>query len=182
MRPVVPAYRFRCYGSASMQAVASHTETESSVPRKGPPPSELAQAARAFEVIRRNGAIVPFNADKIALAMTKAFLAVEGGQGGASARVRDLVARLTSAVVQALTRRLPGGGTVHIEDIQDQVELALMREGCHDVARAYVLYRERRAAERAAEAAAGGGQAAVEPLLHAVDGDHRIALERAVLR
>ncbi len=165
-----------------MQAVASHTETESSVPRKGTPPSELAQAARAFEVIRRNGAIVPFNAEKIALAMTKAFLAVEGGHGGASARVRDLVARLTSAVVQALTRRLPGGGTVHIEDIQDQVELALMREGCHDVARAYVLYRERRAAERAAQAAAGGGQAAAEPLLHAVDGDRRIPLERAALR
>lgn len=165
-----------------MQAVASHTETESSAPRKAPPLSEFAQAGRAFEVIRRNGAIVSFNAEKIALAMTKAFIAVEGGQGGASARVRDLVARLTAGVVQALTRRLPGGGTVHIEDIQDQVELALMRSGEHDVARAYVLYRERRAAERAAAAAASTDGVALEPVLHATDGERRIPLERAALR
>lgn len=141
---------------------------------------ELSQDMSSFEVIRRNGAVVPFNAEKIAVAMTKAFLAVEGGQGGASARVRDLVARLTKTVVQALTRRMPGGGTVHIEDIQDQVELALMREGCQDVARAYVLYRERRAAERAA---AGEAQrvAAGAPVLHVTDGDRRFPLDHAAL-
>ena len=111
-------------------------------------PSSTAQAG--LEVIRRNGSAVPFQADKIAVAMTKAFLAVEGSQGAASARIRDVVAHLTQQVVSALTRRLPAGGTVHIEAIQDQVELALMRSGEHDVARAYVLYRERRAAERAA--------------------------------
>ena len=110
-----------------------------------------------LEVIRRNGAIVPFQSEKIAAAMTKAFLAVSGQQGVASAKTRDLVRRLTETVMAALTRRLPAGGTVHIEDIQDQVELALMRSGEHDVARAYVLYREKRAAARATEAPASEG-------------------------
>lgn len=108
-----------------------------------------------LEVIRRNGAIVSFHADKIAAAMTKAFLAVSGQPGITSAKTRDLVKRLTDTVVAALTRRLPAGGTVHIEDIQDQVELALMRSGEHDVARAYVLYREKRATARTAEAPGG---------------------------
>ncbi len=135
----------------------------------------------AFQVIRRNGACVEFDAHKIATAMTKAFVAVEGTQASASARMRDLVARLTCNVVQALTRRLPDGGSVHIEDIQDQVELALMREGCHDVARAYVLYRERRAAERAAARAAQveSGEA---PVLHVVDNGERRPLDLAGLR
>ena len=107
-------------------------------------------ALAALQVIRRNGAVVEFNPEKISVAMTKAFLAVEGSQSSVSSRVRELVARLTDVVLGSLTRRLPDGGTVHIEDIQDQVELALMRSGEHDVARAYVLYRERRSAERAA--------------------------------
>ncbi len=163
-----------------MQVFSSHDGAESAVHRNRPAPFARVEAVGAFEVIRRNGVIVPFNPDKIALAMTKAFLAVEGEQSVVSARVRDLVQRLTTVVVQALTRRLPGGGTVHIEDIQDQVELALMREGCHDVARAYVLYRERRAAERAA--ALDCKRAGSEPLLHAVDGDQFIPLEREILR
>lgn len=100
-------------------------------------------------VIRRNGAVVPFDASKIQVAMTKAFLAVQGTGGAASARVREQVAKLTEQVLGALERRQPGGGTFHIEDIQDQVELALMRAGEHEVARAYVLYREERARERA---------------------------------
>ena len=109
-------------------------------------------ALAALQVIRRNGAVVHFDPEKISVAMTKAFLAVEGSQSAVSSRVREVVARLTDVVVRSLTRRLPDGGTVHIEDIQDQVELALMRSGEHDVARAYVLYRERRTAERAAHA------------------------------
>ena len=97
-----------------------------------------------YRVIRRNGSVVGFEPRKIAVAMTKAFIAVSGGQGAASAKVREVVARLTEDVVNALIRRQPSGGTFHIEDIQDQVELALMRSGEHDVARAYVLYREDR--------------------------------------
>lgn len=102
-----------------------------------------------YRVIRRNGAVVAFEPNKIAVAMTKAFIAVHGGQAAASARIRELVEGLTQNVVTALIRRQPEGGTFHIEDIQDQVELALMRSGEHEVARAYVLYRERRAEERA---------------------------------
>src|SRR3546814_8717732 len=106
----------------------------------------------SYNVIRRNGSVVGFEPSKIAIAMTKAFLAVNGGQGAASARVRELVETLASQAVNALVRNRPAGGTFHIEDIQDQVELALMRSGEHDVARAYVLYREKRAQERAAAA------------------------------
>lgn len=102
-----------------------------------------------YKVIRRNGSVVPFEPSKISIAMTKAFLAVNGGQGAVSARVRELVEQLTANVVSALLRRQPNGGTLHIEDIQDQVELSLMRSGEHDVARSYVLYREERTRERA---------------------------------
>ncbi len=104
-----------------------------------------------YKIIRRNGSVVGFEPSKIAVAMTKAFLAVNGSQGAASARVRELVAGLTETVVGALIRRQPAGGTFHIEDIQDQVELALMRSGEHDVARSYVLYREERSRARAHE-------------------------------
>src|SRR5512132_3174387 len=112
-----------------------------------------------YKVIRRNGAVVGFEPSKIAIAVTKAFLAVNGGQSAASARVRELTAQLTDAVVTALMRRKPEGGAIHIEEIQDQVELAMMRGGEHEVARAYVLYRERRAQERAQEKTAKGGKA-----------------------
>ena len=135
------------------------------------PPSAMSTVATIadIKVIRRNGAVVLFEAPKINVAMTKAFLAVQGGQGAASARVRELTESLTEQVAQALVRRLPAGGTIHIEDIQDQVELALMRSGEHEVARAYVLYRERRAQERAA--AANAQVQAPAPALHmTVDG------------
>lgn len=104
-----------------------------------------------LQVIRRNGDVVAYHLDKISIAITKAFLAVEGNQSAASQRVREQVAVLSQLVNHALLRRLPAGGAIHIEDIQDQVELALMRNGNHDVARAYVLYREKRNAERAAD-------------------------------
>jgi ribonucleoside-diphosphate reductase alpha chain len=104
-----------------------------------------------YKVIRRNGSVVGFEPAKISIAMTKAFLAVHGGQGAASARVREEVVKLTDGVVAALMKRKPEGGAIHIEEIQDQVELQLMRGGEHEVARAYVLYREKRAQERAAQ-------------------------------
>jgi ribonucleoside-diphosphate reductase alpha chain len=110
-----------------------------------------------YKLIRRNGAVVSFEPSKIGIAVTKAFLAVNGGQGAASARVREQVENITQAVVNALVRSRPAGGTIHIEDVQDQVELSLMRAGERDVARAYVLYREKRTEERAAEKAAKAG-------------------------
>ena len=132
-----------------------------------------------YKVIRRNGAVVGFEPGKITVAVTKAFLAVEGGQGAASARVRELVADLTQQVVRALMRRQPSGGTFHIEDIQDQVELSLMRFGQHDVARAYVLYREKRAQARMQEASAR--KASAQPILHVVDHGERRPLDMARL-
>src|SRR5499425_66969 len=132
-----------------------------------------------YKVIRRNGAVVGFEPAKISVAVTKAFLAVEGGQSAASARIREIVAGLTDVVVGALARRQPGGGTFHIEDIQDQVELALMRSGAHEVARAYVLYREKRAEARAQEAAQK--KKSSQPQLNVVEDGVRRPLDMARL-
>ena len=110
------------------------------------------QLSHRYNVVRRNGKLTSFDKNKIAVAMTKAFLAVEGGQAAASTRVHETVEKLTNLVVETLTRRQPDGGTFHIEDIQDQVELSLMRNGEQKIARAYVLYREQRAHARAEEA------------------------------
>ncbi|KHK50549.1 ribonucleotide-diphosphate reductase subunit alpha [Ralstonia sp. A12] len=154
-------------------------------------PSQFAQSAGGtavaasagyadYKIIRRNGAVVSFEPSKIAVAMTKAFLAVNGGQGAASARVRELVDQQTQNVVRALLRSRPNGGTFHIEDVQDQVELALMRSGEHDVARAYVLYRERRAQERAQ-----AGETQQQPAfigLNVTDGGITRPLDMAALR
>jgi len=101
-----------------------------------------------FRVIRRNGKVTAYDREKIAIAMTKAFLAVEGGNAAASSRIHEIVGELAEQVELALTRRIPDGGTFHIEDIQDQVELALMRSGNQRVARAYVIYREEHARAR----------------------------------
>ena len=123
----------------------------------------------SYQCIRRNGDVVPFAPDKISVALSKAFLAVLGSEAGGSSRLRDEVEHLTATVVAALIRRRPEGGPIHIEDIQDQVELALMRAGEQEVARAYVLYRERRAAERRAAREALGLAAA--PTLHVTRAD-----------
>jgi ribonucleoside-diphosphate reductase alpha chain len=127
-----------------------------------------------YQIIRRNGAVVPFEPNKIAVAMMKAFLAVHGTQGAASASVREVVDVLTQQVIRALVRSRPGGGTFHIEDVQDQVELGLMRGEHHEIARAYVLYRERRTQERARQA---DQIAPITPVLHALDGGQRIVLD-----
>jgi ribonucleoside-diphosphate reductase alpha chain len=137
-------------------------------------------AYHGYQIIRRNGAVVSFEPNKIAVALMKAFLAVHGTQGAASASVRETVDELTESVVRGLLRSRPGGGTFHIEDVQDQVELGLMRGGHHEVARAYVLYRERRAQERAKQAQAA---APVAPALHVTDEHgHRVPLDEAKLQ
>ena len=147
-------------------------------PEDTSPPTSSSALAH-YQIIRRNGAVVPFEPNKIAVALMKAFLAVHGTQGAASASVREVVDSLTQAVVKALVRSRPGGGTFHIEDVQDQVELGLMRSSNHEVARAYVLYRERRTQERA--------QIKVEktpaaPVLHVIDGGQRVALDLGYLQ
>ncbi|OFZ86749.1 MAG: ribonucleoside-diphosphate reductase subunit alpha [Betaproteobacteria bacterium RIFCSPLOWO2_12_FULL_62_58] len=150
------------------------TETVPSVPTANFAAPEISTAQESlyaqYKVIRRNGAVVGFEPAKISIAMTKAFIAVNGGQGAASARVREQVAMLTENVVNTLIRRQPSGGTFHIEDVQDQVELALMRAGEHNVARAYVLYREERAKERARERQAQQAAAqAAQPVINVTD-------------
>ncbi|MBP6717447.1 MAG: ribonucleoside-diphosphate reductase subunit alpha [Rhodoferax sp.] len=137
------------------------------------------QSVDRYQIIRRNGAVVPFEPTKIAVAMMKAFLAVTGAQGAASASVRETVDELTQGVVRALMRSRPGGGTFHIEDVQDQVELGLMRGGHHEVARAYVLYREKHAQERAQQVIQSAPKAAQ---LHAIDNGQRIVLDLDRLR
>jgi ribonucleoside-diphosphate reductase alpha chain len=134
------------------------------------------QALAHYQIIRRNGAVVPFEPNKIAVALMKAFLAVHGTQGAASASVREVVEELTQNVVRALVRSRPGGGTFHIEDVQDQVELGLMRSSNHEVARAYVLYRERRTQERAQHLQEAAPQPSA-PSLHVIDGGQRVALD-----
>ena len=127
-----------------------------------------------YQIIRRNGAVVPFAPNKIAVALMKAFLAVHGTQGAASASVRETVDGLTQAVARALMRSRPGGGTFHIEDVQDQAELGLMRGGHHEIARAYVLYREKRTQERARQLQLTVSDA---PVLHVMDRGQKVALD-----
>jgi ribonucleoside-diphosphate reductase alpha chain len=151
--------------------VQSSTAPVGSVPT---PPHAAPNPLAHYQIIRRNGSVVPFEPNKIAVAMMKAFLAVHGTQGAASASVRETVDQLTQAVIRAMVRSRPGGGTFHIEDVQDQVELGLMRGGHHEIARAYVLYRERRSQERAKQ---NVEQAPKTPQLHALEGGQRIPLD-----
>ncbi|MBI0417910.1 MAG: ribonucleoside-diphosphate reductase subunit alpha [Nitrosospira sp.] len=133
-----------------------------------------------YKIIRRNGSVVAFMPNKILIAMNKAFIAVSGGQGVVSTKVRELVAHLTENVVSALIRHQPVGGTFHIEDIQDQVELALMRSGEQDVARAYVLYREDRTRERLKQKNQATAEVPVS-ILHVLDDGLRIPLDTVKL-
>ena len=159
-----------------MQAALNTPATPHATPEEtaGDAANAAANAQGHYQIIRRNGAVVPFEAPKIAIALMKAFLAVHGTQGAASASVREVVDALTQGVTRALMRSRPGGGTFHIEDVQDQVELGLMRGGHHEVARAYVLYRERRAQERANQVQQ---QAPAAPALHVLKNGQRVALD-----
>jgi len=143
-----------------------------SPPAAEPPPitpSIAATAPGTLRVIKRNGAVVPYTDEKIEIAMTKAFLAVEGNVAAASSRIRERVSELTGQVTAVFRRRFPSGGTLHIEDIQDQVELALMRGEEHKVARDYVLYREEHARLRADRARAEGDAGTAAATLCFVD-------------
>ncbi|MBF8748073.1 ribonucleoside-diphosphate reductase subunit alpha [Pseudomonas putida] len=137
-----------------MQTDTTRENSQAKVPQAADAHQDLAATAPGqLRVIKRNGTVVPYTDDKITVAITKAFLAVEGGTAAASSRIHDTVARLTEQVTATFKRRMPSGGTIHIEEIQDQVELALMRAGEQKVARDYVIYREQRAKERATRVA-----------------------------
>ena len=130
----------------------------------------------SYVVVKRNGSAVAFNQALITIAMSKAFK--DEGFDPATASVNAKLENLTYDVVAALHRRLPEGGSIHIEDIQDQVELALMRAGEHQVARSYVLYRERRAQERAAAKTAA---VAAKPSISIKDGDKTVPASKELL-
>jgi ribonucleoside-diphosphate reductase alpha chain len=162
-----------------MQTTQNTNPVTNSTPAFAPGGSSASQNTSSpsfsnYQIIRRNGSVVPFEPNKIAVAMMKAFLAVHGTQGAASASVRQTVDELTQAVMRAMMRSRPGGGTFHIEDVQDQVELGLMRGGHHEIARAYVLYREKRSQERARQPQA---QTPAATLIHVMDGGKKIALD-----
>ncbi|QNK75347.1 ribonucleoside-diphosphate reductase subunit alpha [Variovorax sp. PAMC28562] len=160
--------------SASRNALSTNGSPNATSSARDTAGSPAGNALAHYQIIRRNGAVVPFEPNKIAIAMMKAFLAVHGTQGAASASVRETVDGLTQAVVRAMVRSRPGGGTFHIEDVQDSVELGLMRGGHHEIARAYVLYRERRTQERAKQ---GAQDAPVAPVIHVLDRGERVALD-----
>ncbi len=101
-----------------------------------------------LRVIKRNGKVVAFEEDKIKVAITKAFLATESGNAAASERIHKKVNAISSSVIEVFERRMPSGGTLHIEEIQDQVELQLMRSEELEVAKSYILYRAGRTQER----------------------------------
>ena len=122
----------------------SGQEEQTVAPKAAPVSPEATPTPGEIRVMKRNGSVVGFDATKIVVAMSKAFLAVEGNTAAASNRIHETVERLTAQVMDTFRRRMPSGGIVHIEDIQDQVELCLMRNGEHRVARDYVLYREER--------------------------------------
>jgi len=144
-----------------MQTDTTRENPQGKAPQAADSNQDLAATAPGqLRVIKRNGTVVPYTDDKITVAITKAFLAVEGGTAAASSRIHDTVARLTEQVTATFKRRMPSGGTIHIEEIQDQVELALMRAGEQKVARDYVIYREQRAKERATRVNA---ESVVEP-------------------
>ena len=127
-----------------MESSAQSQEKEQKSQQTSKQQAKPAIAPGQMRVIKRNGSVVSYDAEKIAIAITKAFLAVEGGAAAASTRIHNEVNELANAVTRTFNRRMPSGGTLHIEEIQDQVELELMRSGEQKVARAYVLYREER--------------------------------------
>ena len=113
-----------------MQTHVAHNAPEGASRTNPTAANEIVQSAfQDYQIIRRNGAVVSFEPSKIAVALMKAFLAVHGTSGAASASVRETVDGLTETVVRALLRSRPSGGTFHIEDVQDHVELGLMRGG-----------------------------------------------------
>ena len=149
-----------------IESSTSGTVTNTPVTEESPVSASItATAPGQLRVIKRNGTVVPFEISKISVAITKAFLAVEGGNAAASSRIHETVARLTDQVTATFERRMPSGGTIHIEDIQDQVELSLMRAGEHKIARDYVIYREEQSRKRAAK------QSSLSPATQAAAGN-----------
>ena len=134
-----------------MSELLSPERTEAKKSFNQPQQHDIAATAPgALKTIKRNGKVVSYDDGKIKIAISKAFIAEEGANAASSDRIHELIETITIQISQTFQRRFPSGGTLHIEDIQDQVELALMRNGQYKVARTYVLYREERRKSREA--------------------------------
>ncbi len=120
-------------------------------------PAALSGACDGFIVIKREGTEVSFDAERIRLAITKCFLDREvfGPSMAESDVLHTLVVQLSNSVIEAMAtdKRWAISARVAVEDVQDQVELALMREGQHAAARSYVHYRDAQAEKRLKEKA-----------------------------
>ncbi len=101
-----------------------------------------------LHVIKRDGRVTNYDANRIESALKSAFVDVKGAEAAKSSSIKEMTEKLTQFISEKLQKRWPDGGYVHIEAIQDTVELALMHEGLHKVAREYVIYRETRRKER----------------------------------
>ena len=141
--------------------------TQNQVEEKEDISPNLVMAPGKMRVIKRNGKVVSFEDEKIKVAIMKAFLAVEGGSAAGSSRIHEEVDQMAQDIIKVFERRMPSGGTIHIEEIQDQVELQLMRNEHHKVARTYVLYREARKNERVEEKVEPGIEKSVQEVIEA---------------
>ena len=130
-------------------ANATTTNIQDRINIKDPNLLEALQPGQ-LRVIKRTGTVVKFDQERIETAMKNAFYAVQGDSANAE-HIIQTTKILTEQISQRLLHRWPTGGTIHIEEIQDQVELALMRQGEQKVARSYVLYREERRIKREAQ-------------------------------
>ena len=141
--------------------------TQNQVEEKEDISPNLVMAPGKMRVIKRNGKVVSFEDEKIKVAIMKAFLAVEGGSAAGSSRIHEEVDQMAQDIIKVFERRMPSGGTIHIEEIQDQVELQLMRNEHHKVARTYVLYREARKNQRVEEKEEPGIEKSVQEVIEA---------------
>ena len=141
--------------------------TQNQVEEKDDISPNLVMAPGKMRVIKRNGKVVSFEDEKIKVAIMKAFLAVEGGSAAGSSRIHEEVDQMAQDIIKVFERRMPSGGTIHIEEIQDQVELQLMRNEHHKVARTYVLYREARKNQRVEEKEEPGIEKSVQEVIEA---------------
>lgn len=108
------------------------------------------EAPPTLRVRKRNGDFVAFDGDRIRLAIEKAWLAEYGVPAASElpSVSHGKIAALAQAVIRWANERAADGAAPAVEQIQDEVEKALMTSGEHKIARRYVLYREMRAERR----------------------------------
>ncbi len=112
--------------------------------------SEGADKANHFTVVKRNGSIVPFRRERIQHALEAAFRDTKNiaKTETLSQAVLLMVEEVTDLVIDQLYVLASKGASLSVEGIQDQVEILLMKIGHHDIARDYIIYRNKHKALR----------------------------------